>query len=75
MNAIDQLKSVLCDPTGKCCITGSDKDREIVDQALQALAQPAQDLSRLKPFVHGLGQAILQEMMTTPPAAAKEKNT
>jgi hypothetical protein len=32
-------------------------------------AQPTQDLSRLKPFVHGLGQAILQELMTTPPAA------
>ena len=38
MNAIEQLKSVLCDPEGKCCITGSDEDRAIVDRALQALA-------------------------------------
>ena len=41
MNAIEQLKSVLCDPTGKCCIKGSEEDRAIVDRALQALAQPA----------------------------------
>lgn len=42
MNPIDQLKSILCDPTGKCCIVGSDEDRAIVDRALQALAEPAQ---------------------------------
>ena len=43
MNILEQLKSVLCDPSGKCCITGSDEDRAIVDRALQALAeQPAQ---------------------------------
>jgi hypothetical protein len=43
MNPIEQLKSVLCDPSGKCCITGSDEDRAVVDRALQALAeQPAQ---------------------------------
>jgi len=40
MNAIEQLKSVLCDPTGKCCIKGSEEDRAIVDRALEALAQP-----------------------------------
>jgi len=43
MNAIEQLKSVLCDPTGKCCIKGSEEDRAIVDRALQALAQPEQE--------------------------------
>ena len=43
MNILEQLKSVLCDPSGKCCITGSDEDRAIVERALQALAeQPAQ---------------------------------
>jgi len=43
MNPIEQLKSVLCDPEGKCCIAGSDEDRAIIDRALQALAtQPAQ---------------------------------
>jgi hypothetical protein len=41
MNAIDQLKSILCDPEGKCCIAGTDEDRAIVDRALKALAQPA----------------------------------
>ena len=43
MSILEQLKSVLCDPSGKCCITGSDEDRAIVDRALQALAEhPAQ---------------------------------
>jgi hypothetical protein len=42
MTPIEQLKSVLCDPEGKCCITGSDEDRAIIDRALQAFAaQPA----------------------------------
>jgi hypothetical protein len=40
MNPLDQLKAVLCDPSGKCCIDGSDEDRAIVDRALQALAPP-----------------------------------
>jgi hypothetical protein len=43
MGAIEQLKSVLCDPEGKCCIAGSDEDRAIIDRALQALAQPEQE--------------------------------
>lgn len=42
MNAIEQLKSVLCDPEGRCCITGSDEDRAIVDRALEALAKQEQ---------------------------------
>ena len=42
MKALDQLASVLCDPAGKCNITGSDADRAIVDEALAALrATPA----------------------------------
>jgi len=49
MNAIEQLKSVLCDPAGKCCITGSDEDRAIVDRALQALAAPVQSAERGEP--------------------------
>jgi hypothetical protein len=43
MNAVEQLKSVLCDPDGKCCIAGSDEDRAIVDRALLALAAPVQE--------------------------------
>ena len=39
MNAIEQLKSVLCNHDGRCCIAGSDEDRAIVDRALQALTQ------------------------------------
>lgn len=46
MNPLEQLKSVLCDPEGKCCIAGSDEDRAIVDRALQALAQTAQPPQR-----------------------------
>jgi len=43
MNAVEQLKSVLCDPEGKCCIAGSDEDRAIIDRALKALAAPVQE--------------------------------
>ena len=42
MNAIEQLKSVLCDQEGKCCIRGSDADRAIVDRALEELTTPQQ---------------------------------
>jgi hypothetical protein len=45
MNAIEQLKSVLCDHTGKCSIIGSDEDCATVDRALQALAAPVQPVA------------------------------
>ena len=61
MSPLEQLKSVLCDPEGKCCITGSDEDRAIVDRALQALAQPEQKhLAKVEPcVVCGEGKAKL----------------
>ena len=37
MNAIETLISVLCDPEGKCCISGSDDDRRLIDSALAEL--------------------------------------
>jgi|GEM_PF-2314930 len=42
MNPLDQLKAVLCDPSGRCCIDGSDEDRAIIDRALKELAKPEQ---------------------------------
>jgi hypothetical protein len=36
-DAVESLKAVLCDPEGKCCISGSDADRKIVDDAIAAL--------------------------------------
>jgi hypothetical protein len=45
MTPIDQLKSVLCDSEGKCCITGSDEDRAIIDRALEALEQQAEPVA------------------------------
>ena len=42
MTPLEQLKSVLCDPTGKFCISGSDADRAVIDAALAALALPVQ---------------------------------
>ena len=42
MTSIEQLESVLCDPIGKCCITGSDEDRAIVDRALKELTAQRQ---------------------------------
>ena len=41
MNAIETLISVLCGPEGKCCISGSDDDRRLIDSALAELAQAA----------------------------------
>jgi hypothetical protein len=38
MTPLEKLQSVLCDPSGKCCIRGSDEDRKIVDDALAQLA-------------------------------------
>lgn len=37
MEAVDALKSVLCGPDGKCCIAGSQADRDTVDTALAAI--------------------------------------
>ena len=37
MKAVDTLKSVLCGPDGKCCIAGSQADRDTVDTALAAI--------------------------------------
>ena len=37
MKAVDALKSVLCGPDGKCCIAGSQADRDTVDTALAAI--------------------------------------
>ena len=55
MNAIEQLKSVLCDHTGKCSIIGSDEDRAIVDRALQALAAPVQPVQEPVAVKHMMG--------------------
>ena len=37
MEALINLEAVLCGPDGKCCISGSDADRQIVDESLAAL--------------------------------------
>lgn len=34
MSAIENLKSVLCDPEGNVCIRGSDEDRKIIQESL-----------------------------------------
>jgi len=64
MSPLEQLKSVLCDPEGKCCILGSDEDRAIIDRALQALAPPAAAQPEQEPVVFyrckGCGHAYEQ---------------
>lgn len=35
--AIEKLRSVLCDPEGKVCISGTDADRLVVTEALEEL--------------------------------------
>jgi len=63
MNAIEQLISVLCGPDGKCCITGSDEDRAIVDRALEALSQPP--LPVQEPVAWGVFEGNLHDMYFT----------
>lgn len=46
MKNLEKLKSVLCDPNGKCCITGSPEDLDIVDAALANLEAEIADLKR-----------------------------
>ena len=41
MTAIETLISVLCGPDGKCCISGSDDDRRLIDSTLAELTQAA----------------------------------
>lgn len=45
--ALENLVAVLCDPEGKCRISGSDADRAIVDESLAALRAELQ-----KPALH-----------------------
>lgn len=37
MNPVDSLKAVLCGQDGKCCIAGSQADRDTVDTALASV--------------------------------------
>ena len=67
MTAIETLISVLCGPDGKCCISGSDDDRRLIDSALAEIAQAAQaaqaaecvqeDAARLD-YLHSTGSTI-----------------
>ncbi len=34
---LNALETVLCDPEGNCCISGSEVDRETIDRALTDL--------------------------------------
>jgi hypothetical protein len=49
MTPVEQLRSVLCDQTGKCSIAGSDQDRAIIERALQGLAAPVQEPVWIQP--------------------------
>ena len=42
---IETLISVLCDPEGKCCISGSDDDRRLIDSAPTPPAQTADSVT------------------------------
>ncbi len=48
MSAIETLISVLCGPDGKCCISGSDDDRRLIDSVLAELAQAAEPVAWLR---------------------------
>ena len=59
MTAIETLISVLCGQDGKCCISGSDDDRHLIDSALAELAQLAQPAAEASRF----GSPELQAMI------------
>lgn len=46
MTEVETLRSVLCDPDGKCCITGLPADHDIVDRALVNLETEIAELKR-----------------------------
>ena len=46
MEALEQLKSVLCDPEGNVCISGSDGDRKVISDALESLDQQVAALAK-----------------------------
>ena len=85
MKAIEDLKSVLCDPSGKCCIAGSQADKDIVDQALAALESAVSEpVAWLYTHPNGEVQSFTHEpppkmkevckpLYTTPPAAPLPK--
>ena len=43
---LDDLKAVLCDPEGACCISGSEMDREIIDRCLRGIARQKEQLKQ-----------------------------
>ena len=61
MTAIETLISVLCDPEGKCCISGSDDDRRLIESALAELAQAAQQAPAgvtLRSMIEGMSVSV-----------------
>lgn len=44
----EKLESVLCDPRGKVCITGSERDREILQEAIREVQELEAEVKHLK---------------------------
>jgi len=47
--ALDDLKAVLCDPEGAVCITGSDGDRTVTQQALANFSAAINQIEKAEP--------------------------
>lgn len=62
---ISNLKSVLCDPVGNCCIQGSHEDRLVVDEALTALTAYKERLDS-KEFVKELADSANNDIIVEP---------
>lgn len=62
MSALENLRAVLCDPEGRCCIAGSDEDRAIVDRGLADVAELIEAASHLASGPSGAHGVALQRL-------------
>lgn len=56
MKTSDKLKSVLCNPDDEVCISGSDEDRKILQNAIAEVENMEQNVS--EPVIRKLGDKI-----------------
>lgn len=59
-DVVSQLRGLLCDPEGKCCIQGSDGDRAAIDECLAKLSNMVGPPKREAKEMYGVGFTLQQ---------------